>query len=256
MKISNRAKSALATAGYSVVETSAIAQLAAFAAQNSGIDFRNYYDPRDCNKQAVRDGRRAYASECRSITADWKRFKDALIQAGVDCVTDADVIAAAPQAFSGRLEWRPKQHHDTATGQFVGQWDYCTGQYFPTEYRKAAATLLETAARLKRASRPPEHRMPTCIAELRALNRKNGGCWFEPGTMRFFGTRICGDVQFGRFFITSEQPPHGPRQYSVRSFNETGDVETEGEFGKFETQAQAQSALRKIAGMAKQPIAA
>lgn len=238
MKLTNRAKSALATAGYSANEQTAIAQLVAFAAQNSGIEFRDYYDPRDCNKQAILDGRRAYAQECRSITQDWRRFKEALIQAGIDQVIDGDVIAAAPGAFSSRLEWK-------SNGCGGGHWNYCTGQYFCTEYRKAAATVLEAAARARRASRPAEKRTPASIEDLKQLNRKNGGCWFEPSTMRFFGTRICGGIQFGRFFISSEQPPHGQRKYSVRSFDEAGDIDTVGEFCAYDTQAQAQAALRE-----------
>lgn len=244
MKMSNRAKSALATAGFAVNETSAIAQLVAFAAQNSGIERVNYYDFRDANRQAVRDGRRAFNSEARSITADWTRVKGALIQAALDGVTDADVITAAPMAFSGRLEWVPER----IDPPLDAHWSYCTGQYFCTEYRKAAASVLETAARSKRAARPPETKTVHSIDELKALNRKNGGCWFEPDTMRFFGTRICGGIQFGRFFITSEQPPHGGRAYSVRSFDDEGSVDTVGKFCAHETQAQAQAALLLEAG--------
>ena len=241
MKLTNRAKSALATAGYSLNNDSAITQLTAFAAQNSGIERGNYYNCRDANRQSVRDGRRAFAQECRSITADWKRFKDALIQAALDGVTSDDLIREAPHAFSGRLEWQSR-----------GEWSYCVGQYFPTEYRKAAATLLEYAARQRRANRPPEQRIATSICELEILNAKNGGCWFEPGSMRFFGTRICGDIQFNRYFITSEQPPHGDRCYTIRSFDDKGSVDTIGEFCGYSTQARAQAALRELVATSKE----
>ena len=252
MKLSNRAKSALATAGYSTDEQSAIAQLAAFAAQNSGIEPRNYYDPfdiRNGRREAYFQGRRAFAQEVRSITADWKRFRHALIQAAIDGVTDADVIREAPHAYSGRLEWVSvdylRRKHGLNTDYTPG-WNYCTGQYFPTEYRKAAACLLETAARLRRADRPAEMRSPVSIQDLKELNRKNGGCWFDQDSMRFFGTRICGGIRFGRFFITSEQPPHGSRRWSIRSFGKTGRIDTVGSFCAYLSLAQAEAALETL----------
>ena len=112
----------------------------AFAAQNSGIERGNYYDYRDPNIQARRDGRRAFNQRARSITADWQRFKLALAACALENVTSTDVIAAAPHAFSGRLEWMPKQHTPTTVeaGEALceGDWKYCAGQYFPTEYAK------------------------------------------------------------------------------------------------------------------------
>lgn len=248
MKISNRAKSALATAGYSVSESSAIAQLVAFAAQNSGIELRNYYDPaeRFTRPHAWREGYRAFRVEQRSISSEWRRFKQALITAHLEGVTDADVIAEAPHAFSGRLEWVQAHRSVDSTGATSpkqSHWNYCTGQYFPTEYRSAAATVLEAAIRRVRLARPPEERRITTIAELKALNEKNGGCWFGRGEMRFFGTHIESGVIRGRYFISSEQPPHGPRKYSVRSFDSKGSVETVGEFCSHATRADALAAI-------------
>jgi hypothetical protein len=249
MKLSNRAKSALATAGYSMDESSAIAQLAAFAAQNSGIDWANYYTHGDKRPGAWREGRRAYTQECRSITADWKRFKDALIQAALAGVTDEIVIAEAPHAFSGRLEWVSKDYLRQKHGlnaDYSPRWDYCTGQYFPTEYRKAAATVLENATRTAKRNRPPEQRTVTSIAELRALNEANGGCWFGKSEMRFFGTRIESGILPGNRFVTSEQPPHGSRKFSVRSFDAQGDIDTVGDFCAYSNRADALLAARNF----------
>lgn len=244
MKLSNRAKSALATAGYPVNETSAIAQLVAFAAQNSGIDPRNYFsDWRDGN------GVKAFKDEQRSISEGWRRFKKALNIAGAEGVTDADVISEAPHAFSGRLEWKPKQHTPASAkaNGGEGEWHYCTGQYFPTEYRAAAATLLEYATRKVRQARTPQtNDKITTIAELKALNAKNGGCWFEPSTMRFFRTRIESGILHGRYFITSEQREDDtPRNFTVRSFNAEGRVDTVGEFHSHKSKASALEALRE-----------
>lgn len=240
MKLSNRAKSALATAGYPVNPQSAIAQLVAFSAQNSGLDVRNYTTGAD----RWRDGWKAYQTEARSISADWRRVKAALITAGAEGVTDADVIAEAPQAYSGRLEWNGKTTTDEGCPS-APHWEYCTGQYWPTEYRKAAATVLEAAIRRVRQARPPEKQRVTTIAQLKSLNARNGGCWFEPSSMRFFGTRIESEIIRGKFFITSEQPPYGSRKYSLRSFDEEGDVNTVGEFCTFNSKADALAAIPK-----------
>lgn len=239
MKLTNRAKSALATAGYPVNESSAIAQLVAFAAQNSGIDPRNYFD-----NWGDKNGVKAFKDEQRSISEEWRRFKQALQVAAIEGVTDADVISEAPHAFSGRLEWKASRNAPIAEGE---RWEYCTGQYFPTEYRAAAATLLEYATRKVRQARPPttQDRI-TSIAELKALNAKNGGCWFEPSTMRFFRTKIESGIIGGRYFITSEQQDDDrPRNYTVRSFDTDGSIDTVGKFHEHHTKADAMDALRE-----------
>lgn len=227
----------------------AISQLVAFAAQNSGIEPRNYFDPYDLKigrRETYREGVRAFKSEQRSISEAWRRFKEALCIAAAENVTDTEVMAEAPHAFSGRLEWKPRQHTPASASANGGEgaWHYCTGQYFPTEYRQAAIVVLEAAIRRVRQSRPPESRAITSIAALKELNKKNGGCWFEPATMRFFGTRIESGIIAKEYFITSEQPPHGPRMFSVRQFSTTGDVETVGEFCSCKTRAEAIGLLK------------
>jgi hypothetical protein len=76
------------------------------------------------------------------------------------------------------------------------------------------------------------------------LNEQNGGCWFEPDTMRFFGTRIESGIINGRYFITSEQQDgDSPRKFSVRSFDEAGKIDTVGEFHGYDTKAEALGAV-------------
>jgi hypothetical protein len=206
----------------------AIAALVDFAAQNPGLEFGNYGDVR------------SYKEEQRNISKDWRRFKDALAVCVAEGVTDAHVIAEAPHAFSGRLEW--VTNYPTYPHQY---WDYCTGQYWPTEYRKAAATLLEYATRRLRQERPPAKERIESIAQLKALNAQNGGCWFSADTMRFFGTRIESGIIRGKYFITSEQPPHDVRKFSVRSFNDEGDIDTIGEFCAYRNKREAIAAIPK-----------
>ena len=77
------------------------------------------------------------------------------------------------------------------------------------------------------------------------IERKTKGHWWDKDTMRFFGTRVHSAVYEGpggTFFVTSEQPPHGPRLCSVREFiieddpsctnphHAKGSIETRGEF--------------------------
>lgn len=232
MKLTNRAKSALATAGYSTNNDSALTQLCAFAAQNSGLDARNYVTMHSHD----REGWKAYHQEARKISNDWREFKSLLMVAAIDNVTSDDVIAAAPNAFSGRLEW----YRD------MGYWEYTTGQYFPTEYRRAAIAVLELAIRNVRLARPPQTEPVYSISDLKRLNEKNGGCWFGRSEMRFFGTRIESGIIGGKYFVTSEQPPHGSRKYSVRSFDEKGDVDTVGEFCAYSDKSEAMSAIREL----------
>lgn len=260
MKLTNRARAALAAAGYDPANNPAIAQLVAFAAQNPGLEYGNYGNPTSYNQEA------------RSISKAWREFKDALVIAGSEGVSDAEVIAEAPHAYSGRLEWevvgrngardacpscfaKPGQvHAKTCTGglhDLEARWSYCAGQYFPTEYRNAARVLLEYATRRVRQARPPQTQQVETIAELKALNARNGGCWFNPPSMRFFGTRIESSIIRGRYFVTSEQQgEYEPRKFTIRSFDEKGSVDTVGKFFAYDTKRDALAAIPRGEGAA------
>lgn len=104
-----------------------IAALRAFIAQRPGIDPRNYGDYS------------GYRSESRSVTQDRQHAETILAQVEWrDSLTADDIIEASKHAFSGRLTVKEPE-----PGKF--RLDYCTGQYFPTEYRKAAAAVLASA---------------------------------------------------------------------------------------------------------------
>lgn len=55
-----------------------------------------------------------------------------------DSITAEDLIEASRRAYSGRLTL-----NKTDKGYEI---DYCTGQYWPTEYRRAACAMLAHAA--------------------------------------------------------------------------------------------------------------
>ena len=98
----------------------------AFIAQRSGMDWRDYGDAA------------SYRSEQRRVTKD-RHAAETLLSAVAwrDSITAEKIEEAARHAFSGRcsLVWSDK-------GVAV---DYCTGQYFPTEYRRAVAAVMASA---------------------------------------------------------------------------------------------------------------
>lgn len=106
--------------------------------QRPGLDFANYGEWK------------SYRAELRSITRD---RSDALqlMQAVAlrDSITAEDMIKAFPRAFSGRLaisETKTENAYENYGAQFGPVFlGYCTGQYWPTEYRKAAAAVLARA---------------------------------------------------------------------------------------------------------------
>jgi hypothetical protein len=141
----------------------ALCALADYCAQSPGLDFRNY-----ASGPADRQGRTAYNQEARSILRDWQRFQDLFREAASLVLTDADIVAAAPRAFSGRLEWKN------------GQWEYCTGQYWPTEYRKAGAAVLNQAIHTRRQSE--KHTLPEkeySLDEIKAAAKRSGSYFFD-----------------------------------------------------------------------------
>lgn len=94
--------------------------------QRPGLDARNY-------------DRASYRAESRQITQDRSDALEILAAVALRSYVTADhIMRAAKHAFSGRLTIT-----ETAPGEF--KLDYCTGQYWPTEYRKAAADVLASA---------------------------------------------------------------------------------------------------------------
>ncbi len=107
--------------------------LSAFVAQRPGMEWGNYGDTK------------AYRAEARSITRDLHDCRELLRAVETrDGISAADLKEAFKHAFSGRLslqDWKPC----AAAPKGRLALDYCTGQYFPTEYRKAACAVLRSA---------------------------------------------------------------------------------------------------------------
>lgn len=202
------------------MDSSIFAAFEKWIGQRAGLDPRNYFsDWRDVN------GRRAYEQEKRSIAKDRKRARAALARAQEYPFDAAAMADSLKRAFSGRLTW--------AGDHF----DYCTGQYFPTEFAIAAATVLETyidAIRPKFAPAPGTRF--NSISAIKAAAHAAGSHWFDKSSMRFFRSRILPKIYTGKggiFFVSSEEGPSGGRRYSVRQFDpETADIDTFGPFNE------------------------
>jgi len=110
-----------------------------FIAQRPGLEFGNYGDVK------------AYRAEMRAITRD--RHDAETLLAAVERahgITGDALQAAFRDAYSGRLSCEVVAVRDVVGSQentleYRVTLNYCTGQYFPTEYRKAACAVLASA---------------------------------------------------------------------------------------------------------------
>lgn len=113
-----------------------LALLDAWTRQRSGLEYGNYGDWQ------------AYRAEQRSVTRDLHHYRALRSAVAWREFTPAQ-WADAFRAYSGRLTLT----HD-ADGM-PRRLDYCTGQYFPTEYRRAACAVLASLLWRDRAESTP-----------------------------------------------------------------------------------------------------
>lgn len=97
---------------------------------------------------------------------------------------------------------------------------------------------------------------PASLSDVKECVRVCKGHFFEPGTLRFFnsrvGSRAYADGKGGAYFATSERGPHGPRRGSVRHYSPGRcGVETIGEFMQYPSMAAADRAAARLAGPAR-----
>ena len=86
------------------------------------------------------------------------------------------------------------------------------------------------------------------MADVKSASLAAGSHWFEPGSMRFFRTRLplLGKMDdAGRVWFTSSEAPRGEdRKYSVRVFTpQTGFVQTYGTFHSYTSSRAAQRVI-------------
>lgn len=105
------------------LKTSILTALRKFIGQRPGLDFANYGDAA------------SYRAECRSITRDLNHARALLRK--VEMASGISGLNLIEATRGSRLKIV-----ETLTGHKV---EYCTGQYFPTEYRAAVARLCANA---------------------------------------------------------------------------------------------------------------
>ena len=154
-------------------KTTLIETLHRWIAKRPGLDPRDYIRGWD-----DRDGRAAYFSESRSITKDRHQAEAMLLYvARRDSITAEDIIKASRDAFSGRLTITPQNDGD---GFSI---DYCVGQYWPTEYRRAVCAVLASAIwnRIREDIPPETENKGDAIraAARRELSRPIASRWFS-----------------------------------------------------------------------------
>lgn len=112
------------------LKTSICDALAAFIRQRPGFDFAN------CGDAA------SYRADSRTATLQ-KRDAETLLQAvrWRESITGADILEAAR---GGRLTITVHDAFKDSTRPIVSI-DYCTGQYFPTEFRAGVCRVLSSA---------------------------------------------------------------------------------------------------------------
>ena len=105
------------------LKVSILAALDRFIRQRPGLEYCNYGDPQ------------AYRAEMRRITRDLNHARVLLRRIEWSSIAGQELLDAAR---GGRLSIE-------ATPDGGVKVDYCTGQYFPTEYRAAVARLCASA---------------------------------------------------------------------------------------------------------------
>jgi hypothetical protein len=168
--------------------------LRTFIRQRPGLEQGNYFSP-GSSRESFQNSLRAYRAEIRSIGADKKRAELALAEAYALPSQNLELLKQAFTAFSGRLEWTPAGTPTPGMGAGSttahGHLSYTTGQYFPTEYRKAAASVLEgyvRAVKQAEAAANPQTHTFTSLDQVRAADADTSGV--EEGMVEQFA-RVC-----------------------------------------------------------------
>jgi hypothetical protein len=101
-----------------------IEALRVFVNQRPGLEYGNYGEWK------------AYSAEVRSIGKDLREARQLLRAVELRDTITADDIVAATSAYSGRLSIIERNGKVAIA--------YCTGQYWPTEYRRAVCAVLSS----------------------------------------------------------------------------------------------------------------
>jgi hypothetical protein len=141
-----------------------LSALRAWVNRRPGLDYCNYGDPT------------SYRAEARGIARDKKDAIALLSACELSDGVTADTLREGFRAYCGRLTWEED-------GKGGGNLDYCCGQYWPTEYRKAACACLAAAlwdaarAALPEGTDKPGHALRAGFRRL--FGRNMQARWFD-----------------------------------------------------------------------------
>ena len=110
------------------MKTEILYALRTFAQKRPNLEYGNYGNAS------------SYRQESRAITRDLNHARKLLRKVELSSITAQDLITASNEAFSGRLTIIPANSY---SDEF--RIEYCVGQYFATEYRKAVCAVLARA---------------------------------------------------------------------------------------------------------------
>ena len=110
------------------MKTEILYALRTFAQKRPNLEYGNYGNAS------------SYLKESRAITKDLNHARKLLGKVERSSITAQDLIVASNEAFCGRLTIIPANSY---SDEF--KIEYCTGQYFATEYRKAVCAVLARA---------------------------------------------------------------------------------------------------------------
>lgn len=202
----------------------------AFAYSKPGFELLNY-----SSETSYKSDYRHYKKD-----ADFNREKMKYIDLINDGLTDDEIRYCFEHSFSGRLSIADD-------GESL---NYCTGQYYPTEYQAALRAVIECMYRkidqkLIDINPPEEKTTFSNITEIKEHNKVNGFNFFNRDTMQFFNSKIESSVLHGCYFITSEVNPSGEKRFSIRKAKSNGNIKTIGDFHRYGTKESAINALEK-----------
>jgi hypothetical protein len=212
-----------------------VESIKALAKERAKFDKADYgVAPGQCADRKVWfDGFNAMKSDYRlySKPAAFNRkfVKSGQLETLLNQLSDADI----QRAFSGRLSINADS-----------QLEYCTGQYYPTEFQGALKSALESLIASANRLNPElaDLTRQMTISDIKDLNARNGGFFFSRDTMRFFQSKLSRKViavKTGWLFITSERHREERRGYTIRHCDQAGDVYSISEFQEFSTEKQA-----------------
>ena len=88
------------------------------------------------------------------------------------------------------------------------------------------------------------------IRQIKYDNKASGFCFFSPGTMRVWASRVHSQVYGGCIFVTSEKNQSWryefARAYTIRMIDRTGSIRTIGEYQAFETRYAAHTYAKRL----------